>query len=89
MQSINTIVLDNQNDNNEQNNSGYNQKKISKFDFNDNNTSENNSNPLNFTFKNNNNNNALKETGKFINNNNIEDNIDENELNEYPSFSEL
>ena len=70
-----------------------NQKNINKIDFfpNDNNITnqlEMNKNPLNFTFKDKNNN--LKETAKFKNIDEAEDdNFSFEDNNDYPSLSEL
>ena len=91
-QSINTIKLQNEND---YKNFEENQKNINKIDFfpNDNNITnqlEMNNNPLSFTFKDKNNN--LKETGKFKNigqTNDDDENISFEDNNDYPSLSEL
>ncbi len=89
-QSINTIKLD---DNNNDNNISESEPKIlNKLDFypNENETKNPNNNPLSFTFKDNKNN--MKETAKFDNfNNQMIDDDDENNIsyNDYPSLSEL
>ena len=89
-QSINTIKLENEND---YKTFEENQKNINKIDFfpNDNNITnqlEMNKNPLNFTFKDKNNN--LKETAKFKNIDEAEDdNFSFEDNNDYPSLSEL